>query len=166
MPIRSDVYQVSRRLSIVPAYESNRSHHIRSLLIFIATLALAAGALIAKWRVLQPIHNEIVGKFNRKEPLYFERHSVCRVFDIREDFNIITFPCACFLIVIFSLTTKRVSFQKGLWFKGYIGLPIPMDFCTGVKRTFPTVVFAIFADELIGIVSGMFRRTSDSSDGK
>ncbi len=56
------------------------------------------------------------------------------------------------LILLFTIITKRASFQKNKWFKGYIGLPIPIDFFAHVKRSLAAVIFAIFADELLVIV--------------
>ena len=91
--------------------------------------------------------------------------------DRRSDFNVITFPAACLLIVIFSITTKRVSFRRGKGCYGYIGLPIPLDFFTHVNRTFAAVIFSISADELLEIanraVSGtQSTTTTTTNDGK
>ena len=132
---------------------------IFALIAGIATLMLAAGAVIVKWTLLKPIHAEIIGKFKRDEPVFFQRHSACRTIDLRDEFNIVTFPAACLLIVLFSLVTKRVSFQKGKGCKGFTGIAIPLDFFSHVKRTFAAVVFTIFADELLEIVTRIFEST-------
>ncbi|CAF0965327.1 unnamed protein product [Rotaria sordida] len=54
------------------------------------------------------------------------------------------------------MITKRVSFQRGKICKGYIGIPIPLDFFVHVKRTFSAVIFAVSADELLEIASQLF----------
>lgn len=99
-------------------------------------------------------------KFKNQQPLFFKRHSICRVIDLTSDFNILTFPAACLLILLFAIITKRASFQRNKWFKGYIGLPIPIDFFAHVKRSLAAVIFAIFADELLVIV---FESISDDN---
>ena len=126
------------------------------LIVTIATVVLAAVTLITKWAIVKSIHNNMVYKFNRNESIFFQRHRLCRVNDIQREFNVITFPVACLLFVIFSFHTKRKSLQRDKWFRGYVGLPIPLDFFSHVKRTFNAVIFAIFADELFEIATELF----------
>jgi hypothetical protein len=152
-----------RKLSTISIYEPTRLDYIRLLVTFVATAILTTTTLIIKWNIIQPIHDEIVDKFNKNESLFFQRHAICRVINVRQDFNIITFPVACLLLVIFSLITRRVSFKKGRGCRGYIGLPIPLDFFTHVKRTFAAVIFAISADELFDIAKQLFSRNKQPS---
>lgn len=130
-------------------------------------MILAAATLITRWILIQPIHDDIVDKFNRSQPLFFKRHPICDVIEIRDEFNIITFPAACLLFVMFSVTSKRVSFHHGKGCKGYIGVPIPFDVFAHVKRTFAAVIFSVSADDLIEIANRALRRNIPSSnDGK
>jgi hypothetical protein len=57
------------------------------------------------------------------------------------------------LIILLTIITKRIAFHRNKYCKGYIGIPIPIDFFAHVKRTLAAVIFAIFADELLEIVS-------------
>lgn len=121
--------------------------------------------MLAKWSILKPIHEEIVEKFYRREPLYFTKHPICRVIDLTDRFNLITFPVACLFIVLLSVITKRSAFYRNRCCRGYIGIPIPLDFFAHIKRTLAAVIFAIFADELLDIaleiVSGNNGQSSD-----
>ena len=47
---------------------------------------------------------------------------------------------------------------------GYVGLPMPFDFFSSVKRTFIAVIFAIFADELVEIANDLFFKSAPASD--
>ena len=153
---RSKTENLPRKLSNASSMQPTSNCDPLKIIVTIATILLAVGTLTAKWLIIQPIHNDIVNKFNHSEPLFFERHAICGVIDSQSDFNVITFPAACLLIVIFSLTTKRVSFKRDKGCKGYIGVPIPYDFFGHVKRTFAAVIFAIFADELLEITNRIF----------
>jgi hypothetical protein len=93
--------QLERSLSYTPPKSIG---WIFALIAGIATLILAAVAVIVKWTLLKPIHAEIISKFKRDEPVFFQRHGACRSIDLREEFNIVTFPAACLLIVLFSLS--------------------------------------------------------------
>jgi hypothetical protein len=130
----------------------------------ILTLILAASTLIAKWSILKPIHEEIVHKFNTQQPLFFERHSICHIIDLTAEFNLFTFPVACLLIILFTIITKRIAFQRNKYFKGYIGIPIPIDFFAHVKRTLAAVIFAIFAEELFDISNEVVNGNGLSTD--
>ena len=146
---------------IVPT-KSNR--RIVAVILGIVTLLVAAAAVVIKWFLLKSVHDEIVGKRDRYEPLFFQRGSFCRFVEIPQDFNIVTFSTACLLILILSVTSKRVSFQRGKRCKGYVGLPIPMDFFSHVKRTFAAVIFAICANELLQIVNVILKGNPGSSN--
>ncbi|CAF1467776.1 unnamed protein product [Rotaria sordida] len=159
-----NTHNVHRKFSTVSTVEPESSRHILSFIIVIGTLILATATLIIKWTILQLIHNDIINKFKKNESLFFQRHSICKVMDVRQEFNVITLPAACLLIVIFSLTTKRVSFQRGKIFKGYIGIPIPLDFFVHVRRTFSAVIFAVYADDLLEIATGIFTRQGSSTN--
>ncbi|UJR33960.1 hypothetical protein I4U23_021376 [Adineta vaga] len=117
-----------------------------AILMVIVTIV----ALIVKWLLIQPIHDELVKKYNDNEPLFYQRNSFCAIIDY-SDFNLLTFPIACFLVLVFVIFSKRTTcLRKKL--KGYIGPVIPLDFYIHVKRKFAAVVFAIIADELLSIV--------------
>lgn len=156
-----------RKFSTTSIYNPSVSHRTFEMITFIGTVLVAAGTLLARWRILQPIHDEIVEKYLNESSIFFTRHSLCHVIDLRTDFNVITFPVACFLIIVFSLMLKRVSFHRGKCCWGYFGVPIPLNFFGHWKRTFTAVVFAIFADELLSIANQMFSgKQSSASTGK
>ena len=90
-------------------------------------------------------------KFNNELPLFFKQHSICRTIDLSVDFNLFTFPFACLLIILFTIITKRSAFLKRKYCQGYVGIPIPLDFFSHVKRTLIAVIFALLADELLSI---------------
>lgn len=114
-------------------------------------MLVAIGTLLVKWSILKPIHEEIVGKFERKQQLYFMRHPICKVIDLTGRFNLLTFPVACLFIILLTMITKRAAFYRNRFCHGYFGIPIPFDFFAHVKRTLAAVIFAIFADELLEI---------------
>ena len=131
------------------------------------TLAVLTATLLIRWSILKSIHEEIVAKFKSDEPIFFQRNSFCLTVGQTKEFNIITFPAACLLFLIFTLTTKRRAFQRGKWFNGYVGIPIPLDFFAHVKRTFAAMVFAVFADELLEIALDLFLSlVTPSDDGR
>ena len=111
---------------------------------------LAATALLSTWAIIQPIHNEIVHKYETQQPVYYTPNSICKVMNIRQ-FNMLTFPFACFLILVFIIRTKRTSLLRDKCY-GYGGPPVPVDFLSHVDRKFAAVVFAICADELLSIL--------------
>ena len=140
------------------------SRRLQSLIVTVATVVLAVVALITKWTIVKSIHQDIIYKYNNNQSLFFQRPPICRVIGIQPEFNVITFPVACLLFILFSVNTKRKSLQRDKWFGGYIGLPIPLDFFTHVKRTFNAVIFAIFADELFEIANELFFGSGAPSD--
>lgn len=154
-----------RRFSTVSVMEvDSKSRKLVSTLVLVGTLSLATGTLIGKWQILQSVHKQVIDRYENNQPLFFQRPNFCRVLDLRSDFNIITFPAACLLIVIFIITTKRMSFHRDRGCRGFIGPPIPVDFFAHVRRTFSAVIFAIFADELLEIVNGIVRSNNSSKD--
>ena len=145
----------------------NELHPSRRLLSWITgilTFLLTLSALIVKWRIIQPIHNEIVEKHLNNQSLFYTQHSICRTIGLVSEFNILTFPFACLLIILFTIITKRVSLRRHKCTKDYIGIPIPLDFFAHVKRTLAAVIFAIFADELLEIVKGALFKDEASRD--
>jgi len=148
----------------IPINVLHPRHRTLSWITGILTLILATSTLIAKWSILKPIHEEIVNKFNNQQLLFFKRHSICQTIDLTAQFNLFTFPVACLLIILFSIITKRVAFQRNKYFKGYIGIPIPLDFFAHVKRTLAAVIFAIFADELLDIANEVISGKSLSTN--
>lgn len=117
------------------------------------TFIFAVCTLVGKWFILKPIHDEVVYKYEKNQSVYFNIHPVCQIINYRADFNIFTFPIACLLILLFMIITKRVSSRHNRYSKGYFGVAIPLDFFGHVKRTLAAVIFAVFADELLGIAN-------------
>ncbi|CAF3443085.1 unnamed protein product [Rotaria sp. Silwood1] len=127
-----------------------KSTPISSSFIAILMIIVAIGTLLAKWSILKEIHAEIVNKYKNKEPIYFNRKSFCDILDIQQ-FNVVTFPVACLVVIICMITTKRISFMRNKCY-GYGAPPVPLDFLSHLDRKFAAVIFAIIADELFGIV--------------
>lgn len=129
-------------------------------------LAIIVGtfALIIKGILFKEIHQEIVDKFQQKQPLYYEPPSFCRIINLRKEFNILTFPLACLLIVLFTILTKRKASKRDSCCRGYLAIPVPLDFFAHVKRTFAAIIFAVVADELANIAN-RFISESDLSFG-
>jgi hypothetical protein len=125
-------------------------------------LIITTIALIVKWLLLQPIHNELVDKYKQGELLFYERNSFCDLIDL-EDFNMLTFPIACLIILIFIIFSKRTSCMRQK-LKGYCAPVIPIDFYIHIKRKFAAVVFAVIADELLDIVDQVI--TGNTSEGE
>lgn len=125
---------------------------------------IAIMALITKWLLLQPIHDELVRKYRNSELLFYERQPICDVIDL-QDFNLITFPVACFLTLIFIVFSRRTSFMRKKC-NGYIGPVVPLDFYMHVKRKFAAVVFAIVADELLDIINQVINGNTSNGEGK
>ncbi|CAF2625495.1 unnamed protein product [Rotaria sp. Silwood2] len=127
-----------------------KSTSVSSRVITILMIIVATGTLLAKWSIIKQIHDEIVNKYNNKEPVYFSRKSFCDIFDIQQ-FNVVTFPVACLLVIICIVVTKRISFMRNKCY-GYGAPPVPLDFLSHLDRKFAAVIFAIIADELFEIV--------------
>lgn len=121
-----------------------------SCIIFIFMCIVAAAALLSKWAIIQQIHNEIVHKYYTNQSLYYTQNSICGVINLQQ-FNVLTFPIACFLIILFIIRTKRTSLARNKCY-GYGAPPMPVDFLSHIDRKFAAVVFAICADELLSIM--------------
>ena len=129
---------------------ARRSARRSSCIIFIFMCIFAAGALLSKWAIIQQIHNEIVHKYHTNQSLYYTQNPICGVIDLQQ-FNVLTFPIACFLIILFIIRTKRTSLLRDKCY-GYGAPPMPVDFLSHIDRKFAAVVFAICADELLAIM--------------
>ena len=147
---------IQRKFPSIPIRDFHPSRRLSSWITGFLTLLVAIGTLLAKWSILKPIHEEMVEKFNRNQSIFFTKHSLCRVIDLTGRFNLITFPVACLFVVLLSVITKRASFFRNRYCRGYLGIAIPLDFFAHVKRTLAAVIFAIFADELLKIAQEVF----------
>jgi hypothetical protein len=143
------------------AKAARRTARLESCITTVFVCILAAAASLATWGIIQPIHDEVVRKFKSREPVYFTENSICRVIDL-QDFNVLTFPVACFLIILFIIRTKRTSLLRDKCY-GYGGPPIPIDFLSHRDRKFAAVVFAICADELLTILEEAINGGSTSA---
>jgi hypothetical protein len=126
-------------------------------------IILVGIALVSKWSIIQPIHNEIVHKYQTDEPIYYIQNSFCNIINLKE-FNVITFPFACLLIILFIIRTKRTSFMRDKCY-GYGAPPMPVDFISEIDRKFAAVVFAICADELLSIIQEVINGSSTKVNG-
>jgi len=126
-------------------------------------MILAVVALVSKWSIIQPIHDEIVYKYETNQSLYYVQNPFCNTMHLQQ-FNVITFPVACLLILIFIVRTKRTSFMRDKCY-GYGGPAIPLDFISHIDRKFAAVVFAVCADELLEIMQAAFSDNSSTSVG-
>ena len=148
----------------IPVTVLDRSRQKLSYTTAIGTILLAVFTLIVKWIILKSIHEEIIDKFKNQRPIFFKRHSICRIIDLTVEFNLFTFPVACFIILLFTITTKRISLRRNKYCCDYIGIPIPLNSFARVSRTLAAVIFGIFADELLSIANDVLRGNSWSSD--
>ena len=80
------------------------------------------------------------------------------------EFNIITFPVACLIVVICIVSTKRISLLRKAC-HGYGAPPIPVDFISHLNRKFAAIIFAIIADELLDVVASVIGNSTSSGDG-
>jgi len=151
------------KLFNVALQSARRSTRLSSCFIFILMIILAGVALLSKWSIIQPIHNEIVHKYQTNEPIYYTQNSFCNVINLQE-FNVITFPVACLLIIIFIIRTKRTSLMSDKCY-GYGAPPIPVDFISDIDRKFAAVIFAICADELLSIIQEVISGNSTTGNG-
>jgi hypothetical protein len=138
------------RLFDVALKTAKRSARLSSCLVALFMIIVTGAALAAKWSLIQPIHNEIVHKIQTNQPLYYEKNPICRLMKMNE-INVMTFPVACLLILIFIIRSKRTSFLPDKY-HGYGAPPMPVDFLSHIDRKFAAVVFAICADELFNIM--------------
>ncbi len=142
-----------------------KSTKLPSCIIAILVIIIAMAALVSEWSLLRKIHTDIVDQYNKDPdaPLYYNRSSFCDTLDL-ESFNVFTFPVACFLALLCIIVTKRRSLLPTLCY-GYIAPPIPVDFLAHVDRKFAAVIFAIIANDLLGIVQDAVTGTDHSSAG-
>ncbi|CAF4418668.1 unnamed protein product, partial [Adineta steineri] len=56
---------------------ARRSARLSSCIVGVLTMILAAIGLISKWSLIQPIHNEIVNKYETNQSLYYVENSFC-----------------------------------------------------------------------------------------
>ncbi|CAF2333515.1 unnamed protein product [Rotaria sp. Silwood2] len=140
-----------------------QSARFSSFVIAILMLIITVAGLTVKWSLLQSIHNELVNKYKRADLLFYERNSICNIVDL-EDFNMLTFPVACFFILIFIIFSKRTSCMKKK-LNGYIAPIVPIDFYVHIKRKFAAVVFAIIADELLDIINQVINGNTSQDQG-
>ena len=134
------------------------SASLKSCLILLIILILAGTALVVKWALLQPIHNEIVEKYRTDQPVFFIQNRFCD--SVRYDgINLVTFPFGCCLIILLVIRTKRVKLMKDRC-SGYGALPMPLNFFSYRNRKFAAVVFALTVEELIFIVGETISGTS------
>ena len=149
------------KLTDVALTNVKRSARFSSCFIAILMLIITVLALITKWLLLKPIHNELVDKYKQEEPVFYQRQSFCNLIDL-EDMNMLTFPIACFLLIIFIIFSKRTSCGKQN-LHSYIGPVIAVDFYVHIKRKFAAVIFAIIAEELLDIINQVLN--GESSEG-
>ncbi|UJR17722.1 hypothetical protein I4U23_004620 [Adineta vaga] len=157
---------VTQKSSFLPTIKTTgSSYRISSWITLIGTVILGICATIIKGIALNGIHKEIIDKLHNNQSLFYNRPSFCDRIYVQDDINIVTFPIACFLILLFViLTAKRQSFQRKQTWKNYFALPIPLDFFTCVQRTFSAVIFAIFADELFTIAIQLINGNTSTTD--
>ncbi|CAF1353128.1 unnamed protein product [Rotaria sordida] len=142
---------------------AKKSTRLSSCLVACLTIIIAAVALVSKWSLIQPIHNEVATKYLTNQPIYYVPNSFCNTMSLQQ-FNIITFPVACFLILMLIITTKRTSLLPNLCY-GYGGPPMPVDFLSHVDRTFAAFIFAVCADELLLIMLSVIDGTAKKGEG-
>ncbi|CAF2049825.1 unnamed protein product [Rotaria magnacalcarata] len=140
------------------------SHKLSHFLMGLSTSLLCFLTLSIKWILLKPIHISMTEKLHQRLPLFFQQHAFCSIIELRKEFNIITFPIACLLILMFAMMQKRNQSKTNRWFQIYGALPIPMDVFAHVKRTFSAVIFAIYADELLRIAKELVSGDDTPSD--
>ena len=140
-----------------------QSARFSSCIIAVLMIIVTALALMTEWLLVKPIHNEMVRKFEERDQLFFERNSICGIIDL-SDFNMLTFPVACLITLIFILRSKRSSFMRPK-LKGYIGPVIPIDFFLHIKRKFAAVVFAIMSNELLDIINQAVNGNTSKGEG-
>ena len=155
---------INRKVLEIPVTVLDPLRQKLSCITAVCTVLLAASTLIVKWAILKPIHEEIMDKFKNQRPIFFRRRSICRIIDLTVEFNLFTFPVACFIILLFTITKERVSLQPSKRCYDYIGIPIPLNFFARVSRTLAAVIFGIFADELLGIANDVLNGNSLSFD--
>ena len=147
----------------VALHRAQQSARLSSCINFVLTLLLTSAALLSKWTIIQPIHNEIVRKYIANETIFYEQNRICRLVDA-DDFDILTASIASFLIVVFAVSSQRASFMKDKC-RGYGTAPMPLDFLSHFDRKFAGVIFAVCVDELIMILQQALGGGSTKGEG-
>lgn len=133
------------------------------IITFILMIVTATGTILATWSLLQPIHNELADKYLSNSSLFYTRNSVCHLIDA-DGFNLITLPVACFVTLLFTIHSKRISCLKDK-LKSYIAPPVPLDFYNHIQRKLAVVTFTVVADELLHIFNEIINGNSSNSEG-
>ncbi|CAF1667935.1 unnamed protein product, partial [Adineta ricciae] len=155
--------KLNSKLSDVAVVNVKRSFQLSSCLVFILMIIVATVALVIKWLLLQPIHNNLVQKYTNSELLYYHRISFCDVID-RDGYDLISLPVAGFFIIVFVIFSKRTSCLRQK-LRSFIGPVIPMDFYIHVKRKLAAVIFAVIADDLLSIVIAVINGEGTQGEG-
>ncbi|CAF1009083.1 unnamed protein product [Adineta ricciae] len=144
-------------------HNAKRSARLSSCIIAICMMIVAAVGLVSKWAIIQPIHDGIVTKYLNNQSIYFIPNNFCDI-TTYQNFNVITFPVSCFVILLFIIRSQRVSCLRDK-LRGYGAPPVPVDFLSHIDRKFAAVVFAVCADELISILQEAFNGGGAKGDG-
>ncbi|CAF1129155.1 unnamed protein product [Didymodactylos carnosus] len=149
-------------VSAVAVGHLKKTCSISLVIITALILPIAAAALIVKAFLLKPIHNDIVNKYETNQTLMYQPNDICSVIDL-QDFNMLTFPVACALIILYAIISKRNSLKNTLC-HGYLAPPVPLDYFARIKRKLAAIIFAVTANELLEIVYQVL--TENKSDGE
>ncbi|CAF3687740.1 unnamed protein product [Adineta steineri] len=128
-----------------------KSFPLSSIIIAVLLMILAAVALVVKWALLRPIHNDIVNRFKTEQPIYYSRPSFCDAFE-NDGFNIVTLAVAGALVLVCIIVTERISCMTNKCY-GRGAPPMPLDFFAHTDRKFAAVVFAVISNELLEIAA-------------
>jgi hypothetical protein len=126
-------------------------------------LIVVSLALLMKWSIIKPIHDDIIDKYQHYRPLFYAPHSICHVFNYNK-FNLIMFPISCLLVLIFAMEYKRVSFMSQHC-RGHFAPPVPVDFLTHKNHKLVAVIFAVCANQLFEIVNETFQDSGSVDQG-
>lgn len=137
---------------------------IFAILIGIATILMGVGALAGKWILLKPIHDELVEQYQSIRILKGKRPAMCNKMNFGTDFKLVTFPVSVALILIFAVLSKRTAVRHRHLCRGYVTVPMPLDFFAHFKRTFSAVIFALYADELLDIANELMNGSNTEKD--
>ena len=151
------------RLIDIALRRARQSARLSSCVNFFLTVLLAVIALLVKWSLIQPIHDEVVQKYQMHQTTYYEQNYICQIINL-QDFNVLTFPVACFLILVFTACSQRTSFMRDKG-HGYGSAPMPLDFLSHFDRKFVGVVFAVCVDELIIIFQDVISGSGKKGQG-
>lgn len=136
--------------------EYQRIFRYSTLFTVLLTIIVTTVALIIRWVLLQPIHDEIVDKYNRKVPIYYVQNSFCSYVS-DQNLNVFTFSVACVLIITFVIVSKRQSFKPDLC-RGYVAPLVPLNFFAHIERTYFAIVFATLSNHALNIIVLAFQQ--------